>query len=465
MGFIRWQEFNAKTFALAKRSNKPILLSIISPFSHDWQTMDRLCYHDTGIAKRIHEKFIPLLVDALKRPDINSRYNMGGIPTTCILNSNGMVVIGATYVTPEEMFIFLSNGLNKYTSVKAQQKEFNPVSTVNRLYDVDYLDELNHAFDSKYGGFGTAPKHLNITALNFLLETKDSRAKVMLFKTLDMMPISEIYDHKEGGFYRHSMQQDWGDPQYEKLLEDNARLAYLYLKAFETNKKSLYKNTAKQILEFCAKMLYEDGMFYGSADVDAMAMKLPASKRPKFYVKIDKTVYIPAQANAVIAYLTAYTVLKDKKSLAIAKEAMNLLMKCKIKELFGHYYDGKINLPCLAIDQITAMEAMLAMHETLKDTKYLKLAQKHAELVMKKFGKNGINDIIPENAGALNKTRMNLDENSRFSILLFKLAKYSKKEGHRKDAERMLLAVSSQSIGAGIYAGSYARALLWRKMK
>ncbi len=464
MGFIRWQEFNAKSFALAKRTNKPILLAIMSPWSHDWQTMDRLCFHDTGIAKRIHEKFIPILVDMLKRPDINARYNMGGIPTTCILNSNGLVVIGATYITPEEMFIFLSNGLNKYTSARTQQKEFNPVSIVNRLYDVDYLDELSHAFDSKYGGFGTSPKHLNITALNFLLESRDSRAKVMLFKTLDIMPLGEIYDDKEGGFYRHSAQQDWGDPQYEKLLEDNAGLAHLYLKAFEITKKPLYKETAKQILEFCSK-LCEDGMFYGSADIDAMAMKLPASKRPKFYVKIDKTVYIPSQANAVIAYLTAYSVLKDKKSLAIAKEAMSFLMKCKIKEFFGHYYDSKINLPCLAIDQIMAIEAMLAMYEVLKDSKYLKMAQKHAEIVMKKFGTNGINDIITENAGALVKPRINLDENSRFATILFKLSRYTKKESYKKDAEKMLLAVSSQSIGAGIYAASYARALLWRKMK
>ena len=41
----------------------------------------------------------------------------------------------------------------------------------------------------------------------------------------------DLYDRVAGGFFRYATQRDWSVPHYEKMLEDNARLASLYLDA------------------------------------------------------------------------------------------------------------------------------------------------------------------------------------------------------------------------------------------
>ena len=51
--------------------------------------------------------------------------------------------------------------------------------------------------------------------------------------TLTNMATGELYDRVAGGFFRYSTQRDWSEPHYEKMLEDNARLATLYLDASE----------------------------------------------------------------------------------------------------------------------------------------------------------------------------------------------------------------------------------------
>jgi hypothetical protein len=56
----------------------------------------------------------------------------------------------------------------------------------------------------------------------------------MTARTLDAMAGSGLYDHVEGGFFRYSTTREWTIPHFEKMLEDNAELAHLYLRAFQT---------------------------------------------------------------------------------------------------------------------------------------------------------------------------------------------------------------------------------------
>ena len=96
------------------------------------------------------------------------------------------------------------------------------------------------AFDPVYGGIGAEPKFPQADVFAFLLtyagvrrEAPDApRAQEVLVKTLEAMARGGMYDHVGGGFFRYSTQRDWSEPHYEKMLEDEARLAALYLEAF-----------------------------------------------------------------------------------------------------------------------------------------------------------------------------------------------------------------------------------------
>src|SRR5438105_3598315 len=65
--------------------------------------MDETTYSDQGVIDLINRDYLPIRVDNDLRPDINSRYNMGGWPSTVFLTPRGDILTGATYLPPEQM--------------------------------------------------------------------------------------------------------------------------------------------------------------------------------------------------------------------------------------------------------------------------------------------------------------------------------------------------------------------------
>ena len=92
---------------------------------------------------------------------------------------------------------------------------------------------LEDEFDSRYGGFGSAPKFPHATSIERLLRhwhatagerEPDLRALYMATLTLKRMGEGGIYDQVGGGFSRYSVDQYWMIPHFEKMLYDNGPL-------------------------------------------------------------------------------------------------------------------------------------------------------------------------------------------------------------------------------------------------
>jgi thiol:disulfide interchange protein len=65
------------------------LLSISANWCHGCGVMDRVSYADPAVAAVIAAGFVPIRVDADRRPDINDRYNLDGWPTTGVSHAVG----------------------------------------------------------------------------------------------------------------------------------------------------------------------------------------------------------------------------------------------------------------------------------------------------------------------------------------------------------------------------------------
>ena len=100
---VNWREWGKEAFEDARRREKPLLLSISATWCHWCHVMDEKTYSDPQVVERINRDFIPVRVDADRRPDIDRRYNMGGWPTTAFLAPDGSLIAGATYLPPAEM--------------------------------------------------------------------------------------------------------------------------------------------------------------------------------------------------------------------------------------------------------------------------------------------------------------------------------------------------------------------------
>ncbi len=92
-------------------------------------------------------------------------------------------------------------------------------------------------YDSRWGGFGTAPKFPTVPWLLFLLRYSerhggDGRARVMVEETLRAMRLGGIFDQLGYGFHRYSTDAGWLVPHFEKMLYDQALLALAYTEAF-----------------------------------------------------------------------------------------------------------------------------------------------------------------------------------------------------------------------------------------
>ena len=113
---MRWLPWNARAFGRARAEDKPVLLSIAAFWSASCHEMDRTTYADPEIAARIQDQFIPIRVDADRRPDIADRYSLGGWPTTAFLTADGEVVGGGTFVAIERMLPILDRVLAAWRS-------------------------------------------------------------------------------------------------------------------------------------------------------------------------------------------------------------------------------------------------------------------------------------------------------------------------------------------------------------
>ena len=100
---VQWEEWGADAFARAARDGRPVLLSISAAWCRACHEMDRTTYADPEVAALVAARFVPVRVDADRRPDINERYNLGGWPTTAFLTAAGDVITGGTFVPVDRM--------------------------------------------------------------------------------------------------------------------------------------------------------------------------------------------------------------------------------------------------------------------------------------------------------------------------------------------------------------------------
>src|SRR5689334_13390310 len=113
---IDWQEWGAEAFARAARERRPVLLSITAAWCGACREMDRTTYADAEVDAMVAAHFVPVRVDADRRPDINERYNLGGWPTTAFLTAAGQLITGGTFITADRMVGVLTRVAEAFAS-------------------------------------------------------------------------------------------------------------------------------------------------------------------------------------------------------------------------------------------------------------------------------------------------------------------------------------------------------------
>ena len=301
---IRWFEWSAEPFETAKRENKPILLDIGAVWCHWCHVMDRESYDDPEIAKIVNDNYVAIKVDRDERPDIDSRYQaaiaamsgQGGWPLTGFLTPDGKPFFGGTYFPPNEgygrpsfrrVLLTLSqafkekrddvneqadtvmNMIGKSESFAGREREMVSPQIVDHI-----VGSAQSMFDSRHGGFGSAPKFPHSSSVDLLLHryarTGDPEVGTMCVTTLEKMARGGVYDQLAGGFHRYSVDERWIVPHFEKMSYDNSELLKNYVHAYQATGVPFFAAVAKDIIRWIDEWLSdrERGGFYASQDAD-----------------------------------------------------------------------------------------------------------------------------------------------------------------------------------------------------
>jgi uncharacterized protein len=459
---VDWYPWGKEAFEKAKKENKPIFLSVGYSTCHWCHVMEHESFENPAIAKLMNENFVNIKVDREERPDIDQVYmtfvqattGSGGWPMTVFLTADLKPFFGGTYFPPEDKWgqPGLTKVLNKIAEAWKADREHIVASSdkiisqlqsalevggsgekVNDSVPRKAYEQFASQFDSKFGGFGSAPKFPRPVTLNFLFdfygtdpEAKEGKhALEMATFTLRKMAEGGMHDHIGGGFHRYSTDKFWHVPHFEKMLYDQAQLAIAYLDAFQITRDPLFEKTARDVLDYVQRdMTDKDGGFYSAEDADSLlTIGKPEHAEGAFYVwsknEIDRLLGVErakvfdyqfgveAKGNAPEdpqgefknknILIQRHDVADTAKNFALTKEKaeQRLAESCKI------LFDARAKRPRPARDDkiVTAwnglmISAFARASQVLNDPSYLDTAKKASNFIEQKLYRADTNTLL-----------------------------------------------------------------------
>ena len=456
---IAWVPWNAEAFARAGREGRPVLLSITAAWCEACHEMDRTTYADPEVASIVRDRFVPVRVDADRRPDINERYNLGGWPTTAFLTPAGEVIAGGTFIAADRMTGVLARVASAFAAAEhaagaatagADLADRPGPDAAGFTAQDGAIASIFATFDETHGGFGTEPKFPHTAPLHLAMalfrDTGDDRWRAIVEETLDAMAGGALWDARGGGFYRYATTRDWQRPHTEKLLDTNAELLRVFAESALVWNRPSDRDRCAALASFMTTTLRAETGGYRGSDADSM-------------------LYMDGNAKAAGALVGAATVLDDS---ALAREALasfeRVILLCyKPGAGLAHYSDGVARVRNLLSDQIHTAGALLDAYDVSGLEPYRMMAEELARVAVRELwdeAAGGFFDRVghASDVGLLKARRKPFVLNAEAASTLARLERTSGDAGFRPYAEGALAAAADQLAGQGPLAAHYVLA-------
>ncbi len=256
---IDWWEWGPQALAEARRTDRPILLSVGYASCHWCHVMAEESFSDPDIAALVNPNFVAIKVDREERPDVDAVFmsatqaltGSGGWPMTVFCTPDGRPFFAGTYFPPQanaqqpafaDVLVAITEAWRdrrdeadaSATAISQALAEVfePPAGSADRLNVWEVQQQLSAQFDPIHGGFGAAPKFPATQVLDALLVKGETGSLDVAQRSLEAMARGGIYDQLGGGFHRYSVDAAWVVPHFEKMLYDNALLLGTYARSW-----------------------------------------------------------------------------------------------------------------------------------------------------------------------------------------------------------------------------------------
>ena len=411
---VDWYAWGEAAFAHARRDHKPVLLSIGYSACHGCQVMARESYEDPATAALMNRLFVNIKVDREERPDLDKIYQLAqqlitrhaaGWPLTLFLTPDQVPFFGGTYFPREPSggmpaFRDLLERVAEYFHGHAgaiEQQNAQLMLALERLVPDDAATDfeldaaplqearraLEESFDTRYGGFGGAPKFPPAGGVERCLRqwyetahqaVPDLKALYMATLTLTRMAEGGIYDRR-GGFSRYA-DESWTLPHGEKTLYGNAMLLHGYAQAGLATGETLYAQVVAGTADWLLRdMRSPEGGFHASAGVDAEG----APRR-------DEKILTAWNALAIKGMAAAGRMLQRPDLTDAATAAVDFIrQKLWDGRLLATYENGRAHLAAYLDDYAFLADALLELLQSRWRSSDLEFALALLEVLLDRF--------------------------------------------------------------------------------
>jgi len=266
---VHWHAWHKKVLEMAKKENKPLIISIGYAACHWCHVMEHESFEDTAVAKIMNDHFVSIKVDREERPDVDQVYmnavqlltGRGGWPLNIVALPDGRPIWGGTYLPKKQWKQVLTQLANLYENNPKKAEEYasnltkgikqsglvhlntaKPIFTLTSLSKS--VDNWMHQVDLTYGGRKGSPKFPLPNNFRFLMRYS--------FQTKNKPILNYV------------------NTTLTKMLYDNGQLVSLYANAYLVTKNPLYKKIVYETTQFVENNLRNsNGAFYSSLDADS----------------------------------------------------------------------------------------------------------------------------------------------------------------------------------------------------
>ncbi|MGD0874777.1 MAG: thioredoxin domain-containing protein [Acidimicrobiales bacterium] len=306
---VDWYRWGDDALTTAKELDRPLFISIGYSSCHWCHVMGHESFSDPATAEVMNRHFVSVKVDREERPDIDAVYmeavqaatGRGGWPMSVFATPEGLPFLAGTYFPDrarhgmpsfrQVLEAVIDAWASRRQDVVGQAQALTG-AVASRLRppepstaparapkSADELcgeaaESLCSMFDSRDGGFGSAPKFPQPLLLDLLLRhhLRNTRSASLgvVQHTLEAMASGGIYDHLGGGFSRYSVDSHWDLPHFEKMLYDQALIARVYLHAWQLDGDPRWLQVLTETITYVLRDLRDPGGgLYSAQDADS----------------------------------------------------------------------------------------------------------------------------------------------------------------------------------------------------